>query len=180
MAIRKLNDGVGQYSNNMPFPQDRYQIRCVEESFAPSSGGNPMITREWEIISPETIQLGDKTIGIVGTKVVQYLVCKVKDEDGDGWDSKKSDKAFSKLAADLGVLGIDPSTEVDDENPPLIAKGKVVQAILYAKEDARRKAPTPEQLSFGQRVGDIIKDENGKDVKSYRLNIGEILGLSNN
>ena len=55
MAIRNTTDGVGSWNNRMPFPKDRYQITCVEEELKSSSGGNPMIVRQWEIKSPDVV-----------------------------------------------------------------------------------------------------------------------------
>ena len=42
---------------------------------------------------------------------------------------------------------------------------------------ARYKDPTPEQRAKNE-MGDIIKDANGKEIKSYFPYIVEILGLS--
>ena len=177
MAIRKMNEGISSWNSKMPFPKDRYQIACIEESFAPSSGGSPMVTRKWEIVSPEVVQQGERSLNVGGLQLTQYLVTKVKDKETGEWDKEKSDKAFGRFCDELVNLGFD-GTEVDDENPPLIAKGKTVDAILYAKEDVARKTPTPEQLKKGQRYGDAIKDANGNDVKSYQLQIDSILGLA--
>lgn len=176
MATKNINSGIGNWNMTIPFPKDAYVAHCVNEEFGFAGSGSAMITREWEIVAPETITVGDKTYNIAGTKVTQYLVSKVKAEGGQGWDDAKSSKAFSRLAEDLKTLGFE-GTEVDDENPPLVAKGKTVDCIISAKEDTQRKAPTKEQLAKGIRQGDKIL-VNGKEVKVYQLNINQIVGLN--
>lgn len=173
MAERSVTEGVGKWRRDTPFPKDSYVLHCVEEKFEISKKGegNPMLVRTWEIVSPETIVVGDRTLSIAGEQITQYLVCKVKNEDGEGWDTKKSDQSFSNLRDDLRNLGFD-GTSIDDENPPQIAKGKTVDAIVYAKEEVQRKAPAP-----GQQKGEPIK-VNGKEVKQYNLAILQIVGLS--
>ena len=32
-----------------------YILRCIEEIFAPSSGGNPMVTLKFEVAAPDTV-----------------------------------------------------------------------------------------------------------------------------
>jgi len=177
MAIRKLSEGISSWNSKTPFPKDRYQLTCIEEEFGKSKGGNPMITRTWEITAPELVMNGDKQLNVAGLQTTQYVTLKVKAEGGDGWDIQKSDKAFGRFRDEALTLGLDPDTEVDDENPPLIAKGKTVDAILYAREDVARKPPTPEQLRQGRRFGDEIKDVNNKSIKTYTLQIECILGV---
>jgi len=176
MSVRKATEGVSQWNNKIMFPKDRYTLQVIEEKCEPSSGGNPMITRTLQVIAPETAQVGDVTINVSGTKVTQFLVCKVSDGSG-GWDAEKSDKAFGRLRDDL--LLFDPSLEqIDDENPPLIAKGKFVDAVIYGREQKSYKNPTPEQIAKGQKIGDPIKDANGKDIVIYQPQIeGGILAV---
>lgn len=178
MAIRKMTEGVSLWNNKTPFPKDRYALTCIEESLEISKESkNPMIKRTWEITSPETAQLGDKTITVAGLKITTYRVTKVHAEDGESWHPEKSDKCFGQLRDELVSLG-HTDDSIDDENPPLIAKGKTVDAIVYAREDVARKAPTAEQLRKGVRVGDSIKNADGSEVKTYQLQIESILGLA--
>lgn len=179
MAIRKMTEGVSSWTRTMPFPRDKYQIRCTSEEFGVSSGDNPMITREFEILSPDTVPLGDRMVSVGGKTVMQWRVCKVRDDKNPKeWDLVKSDKAFGQLRDELLLAGWDPDEDIDDENPPLFFKDKVFDAILYGKEDVSRRAPTPEQLKKGQKFGDAIKDANGKEIRTYQIQIDQILGLS--
>lgn len=177
MATRAVTEGVNQWRNDMPFPKDLYQLHCVEESLETSQAGNPMLVRKWEIVSPETARMGDLTISVGGVQFTQYLTCKVR--DGEGWDVEKSDKAFGGLKTDLIKLGF-TGNELDDENPPLLAKGKTVDAVVYGKADKKYKSPTPEQMAQGRKVGDAIKDSSGKEIVVYQLQLdGGIQGLAN-
>lgn len=184
MAIRKMNEGVSGWNNKTPFPKDRYTICCIEEDFAPSkSSGNPMLTRTWEIINPELVQIGDRQVNVAGAKIIQYRTTKVKStkdeiEEGMGpWNEQSSDKAFGGFRDELLTLGFDSEGEIDDENPPVFAKGKTVDAIVYAKEDKARKSPTAEQIRKRQQ-GDPILDADGNEVVTYQLQLDTILGLA--
>lgn len=181
MAIRKVSEGVSQWNNKMEFPKDRYVLHCVEEEAGISKGsGNPMVTRTWEIVAGpeggETIQVGDKVIGISGAKVTQYRPTKVRTEDKEGWDPKKSDKKFGEFRDELVACGFE-GEDIDDETPPCFMKGKTVEAVVYGKKDVSRKPQTPEQKKKNE-PGDAIKDADGKEVVTYQLNIEMILGLS--
>lgn len=169
MSIRKTSEGVGQWTNRMMFPKDRYTLQVIEEKCEPNSTGNPMITRTLQIIAPEIAQVGELKISVAGLKVIQYLVCKVADGNG-GWDLEKSDRCYGRLRDDL--LMFDPTlTEIDDENPPLIAKGKFVDAVVYGKESKSFKNPTPAEIAVGKKVGEAIKDASGKDIIVYQLQL---------
>lgn len=177
MAERKLTEGVGGWNKSMMFPKNRYTARCLEEDFGINNNGNPMITRKWELICPEPVEIGERKIDVDGLKITQYVITKVKNEAGDGWDTDKSDKAFGRFADELQKLGFDGET-INDENPPCFAKGKVVDLIAYGKKVKSFQSPTAEQRAQGKKIGDPIKDASGKDVEEYQLQIDQILGLS--
>lgn len=183
MATRKVTEGVGMWNNTIPFPKDRYVCHCISEERKKAASSNLMLVREWEIVKPETIKVGDKEFNIAGQKVTQYLTFKVHAVDDNGkaldtWDAAKCELAFGRLRDDLLKLGFD-GEEIDDENPPLIAKGKTVDLILYGKEDKKYKSPTPEQIAKGIKRGDPIKGPDGKDIVAYQLQIdGGVFGLS--
>jgi hypothetical protein len=179
MSLRKINDGVGSWNNRMMFPKNRYTLRCIEEDFSPSKAtGNPMLIRKWEICQNEPVLIGDKKVDIDGLTIQQYVVTKVKTEDGDDWDADRSDKAFGRFAEDLRICGFPEDSDIDDENPPCFMKGKVVDAIVYGKENPSYQSPTADEIKAGKRVGQPILDAAGKPVKNYQLNIDSILGLS--
>lgn len=185
MAIRKMTDGVvSGWNNKMPFPKDRYVLTCIEETFDVSkSSGNPMLTQTWEIVSPEFVEQGENKLNVAGCKVTRYVTTKVRStkeeiEAGAGpWNTERSDKNWARFHNELLLLGFPEDGEVDDENPPIFALNKTVDAIVYAKADVARKSPTPEQARRRQ-MGDPIKDADGKDVVTYQLQIDSILGLA--
>lgn len=176
MSVKSVKDAVGQWRNNTPFPKDRYVLHCVEEVFGESGSKNLMLTRTWEIVSPEVITVGDRNLQVAGQQIVEYVVTKNSDGEG-GWDEKKSSSSFGRATEDFKILGF-AEDSWDDENPPKLAKGKTIDGIVYAEETVQRKSPTPEQLSKGIKMGDPIKDASGKDVKAYQLKLGTKLGIS--
>lgn len=178
MAIVKLVDpnSVGSWNRTMMFPKNRYAVRCLEEDFGPSGSGNPMITRKFEIVQTAPVQIGDKLVDIDGLQMTAYRVVKVSDGNG-GWDKEKTDKCLAGLRDDLQKAGYTEES-FDDENPPLVFKGKVFDAIVYGKESKMFKEATAEQRQKGQKVGDPIQDANGKDIVTYQLQIEMILGPS--
>ena len=175
MANRKLNEGVGSWNKSMAFPKNRYTLRCIEEDMKIANSGSVMCQRKWEICQGEPVVIGEKSIDIDGLTLTQYATTKVKGEEG--WDAEKSDKAFSRFAEDLQKCGFE-GDEIDDENPPCFMKGKVVDAIVYGKEVISYQSPNAEQKAKGQKIGDPIKDANGKDIRETQLQIDQILGLS--
>lgn len=168
---------VGVWRRNVPFPKNRYTLRCTDETMETSSAGNLMLHRTWEICSPTPVQSvdGQKQLDIDGLKMEQYVTFRIF-ENGE-LETEKTAKAINALREDLQLLGFEEDS-FDDENPPLIAKGKVVDAIVYGKKNASYMEPTPEERAKGQKVGKPIKDANGKDVVVYQLQIETILGLS--
>jgi len=114
------NGGEAPIENNfkilLPSPKV-YTLRCVDAEFKKSkvkedgTGGNPMIQRTWEVVSPEKVMIKDPNsqnpadkiqVGILGLKVMDWLTL--------------SAKAANFVKADCARFGIDPST-LDDENP---------------------------------------------------------------
>lgn len=176
MAVRNVSEGVSNWTNKMFFPTKRYSICCIEEEATKSEKGHPMLVRTFEIVAPETIDVGGKPVNLVGTKVTQYRVTKVADGEG-GWDMAKSDKAFGSFRDELVNAGYDES-EIDDENPPCFFKGKTFDAILYGKKTQAFESPTDAERAEGKRIGAAIKDADGKDVINYQIQIDQILGLS--
>lgn len=175
MAKVKANSVVLGFSNKIALPKQRYSIFCLEEPFTLSKGGSPMLTRQWEIVAPAQVQVGDSTVSIDGAKFVQRLVTKVK-TDGE-WDSEKSAKALGRFVNDLVKCGFNPEDEIDDENPPKFMEGKTVEAVLYCTAKEARKTPTAEQVAAGKQ-GDPILDLDDKPIVTYEIQIEMILGLS--
>jgi hypothetical protein len=169
MAI-KWNQGI-------EFPKENYVLRCTEESFGPSkSSGNPMITLEFEVQSPDEVPVGDDIITVAGVPLRTYLTTKVLDGDGD-IDAEKTENCAKRLEKIYAAFGLDFSNFSPD-NPTVGFKGKLVHAYCYAKEEEDRKAPTKEQVAKRQQ-GDVIKNPiTGKSRLRYQPQVGEVYGLA--
>lgn len=177
MALVKAIDLVGGLTSKIRLPRNRYTGRCIKDDFGNSKGsGNPMVTRVFEIALPETVLINGQQILIAGTEVIQYLPIIVLEEGVK--NKEKTDKAQAKFSAENVKLGL--PEDFDDENPLAEgnAVGKVVAMILSSEEYSPRLDLTPEEKAKGLKVGQPIKDENGKDIVSYRVKLEQVLGLS--
>ena len=178
MAIRNTENLPGSIrsTNRLP-PRTRCTVRCIEEKFSVSqSSGNPMITRTWEVVSPEIININGEDKVLAGTKVQQYLPTMSMDENGERNDAK-SDKALARLRDENKVLGL-TYEQIDDENPALECEGVIAEANLGPDEYSMKEPPTPEELALGQKFGKDRIGEDGKPVKGYRIKLEGILSRS--
>lgn len=163
-------------------PKNAYAVRFTDEKNSPSkSTGNPMVTLEAEIVSPETIvsPFTGETLEIAGAKVKPtYMSLQVKDPDTGEIDTKGTQAAIDRYADYMKRCGLDvPKEGIDNENPVMGFKGKVVDVILDSEEFIQRTTPTPEQKAAG-KPGDEIKGQDGKPIKSYKPFIAQVLGPS--
>jgi len=167
-----------KYNSNVVFPKDSsYIIRCLDVVFAPSNAGNPMLSFEYEIVSPETVEIAGEEYNIAGTKLRTWQV--VKTMDGDVVDTAKTDKNETDTKKLVAAFGGDPET-FDLTNPDLsVFKGKSVYALLYNDEQDQRKSPTAAQLKAGQKQGDVLLHPITKQpLKRNYPKIGEIFALA--
>ncbi len=142
----------------MPWPLDNYILRIMPDvTFGPSSKGKPMITMNYEVISPESVKIAGEDYNVAGVKTrPSYNVTKSIDEDGNV-DVEKTAKIKDMLDDLCNKLGVPVIT--DPENPDINAfKGRYVWALVGNEAVERRKAPTAEQLARGERQGEIIKN----------------------
>lgn len=164
------------WNSNSAWNNDNYILKCIGQSFAPSkSTNNPMITLEFEVVSPESVKIGNDEFNVAGTKVPYYAVTKTLNEDGSSNDEKSTNnkKRLDELTTAFGL----PNVE-DVENPALDFVGKNVWALVSAQPEPRRKSPTAEQL-MARQPGDILKNPmNGKPLVRYYPKINEIFGVA--
>lgn len=173
-----------KYNSSLQFPVDNYIIRCVDEKFAPSNSGSPMITLEFEIDSPETVQIAGEDVTVAGVTLKHYAVTKSVDADGNV-DAEKTkaceERVFVSVHRDrpsLYELFGEDGAAVDKENPELKFKGKRVHATLGCEVRERRKTPTPEQVKKGQQGDVLLNPITGKPQVSYYPKINQIFGLA--
>lgn len=163
-------------------PRNQYTIRFTDEKNSPSkSTGNPMVTLEAEIVFPETIvsPFTGETLEIAGAKIKPiYMSLQVKDLETSAIDTTKTQQAIDRYTDFMKKCGLDiPEEGIDNENPVMGFKGKVVDVILDSEEFVQRATPTPEQKAAG-KPGDEIKGQDGKPIKSYKPFITLLLGPS--
>lgn len=182
--IVKPSETVRGLSSELPLPRGRYTCVCIEESFDLSkSSQNPMITRTWEIVAPEEVQINGKTVNVAGTKATQYMVTQVNPpqnatEEEKEECAKKTRNKMGQLYADYDKLGIPYSEDgIDAENPTLGANGLTADWVMDAERTVMRQAPTAEQAAKRQ-LGDPIRDANNKEIESYRPRLVMLLGRS--
>lgn len=183
MALIKptpIEERTTALNGSKQLPRNRYAIRFLDEKFAPNNNGNPMVTLNAEIVSPEVITspfTGEK-LEIAGAKIKPtYSTVGIKGEDGKfiEKDCKEAVTRYAELMTKCGLTV--PDEGIDYENPPMGFKGKVVDVILDSEEFIQRATPTPEQRAGG-KPGDVILGQDGKEIKSYKPFIAQILGPS--
>lgn len=172
---------IEKWNNQIPWQKDsNYIIRCIEETFSESrSSGSPMITLEFEVAAPETMKVGDHEYMIAGVKagLKSYYPTISLTPDGEV-DAVKTANAQERVKILFRAFDLD-DTSIDFKNPALAFKGKTVYALLDNEETAQRKSPTKDQLSKGQKQGDILL--NPKTKKPLMQNypkVREIFGTA--
>jgi len=155
-------DGGGVESIRKDFsirlPVKEYTLRCTEAEFGKSKekedgkGNNPMITRTFEIISPEIVKVKDgesfREVIIQGLQLKNWLVITAKT------------KSF--VEKDCAIFGVDLP---DDERPNLnVYIGKEVKALLRTTVKSVVDEETGEPIMSG-----------GKPKVNYQHSIAEFL-----
>ena len=161
-------DQVINSAFNAPFPKNRYVLRGIKSTTGISkSSGNPMATIEVEIVcngsGNDIVEFEGQKVNVAGRKFVYYLVYTEE-------NAQNVFDFFNKLNQ--------PIEEFDPQNPPNtdFIKGLTFDAILSTQPNIPRHPPGP-----GKKVGDPIKDANGKDiVNGYSVSnqLSDILGLA--
>lgn len=171
---------------NMDTPWERksdYILRCIEETFAPSNGGNPMVTLKFEVAAPEEVEINGEMRVVAGVPITSYNVTKsmkgYTDNQGNvvtpEMQTAKKQAQYIKL---LNAFEI-PSDNINWDSPPLGFKGKCVYAMLENDATEQRGSPTKADLAKGIKVGPILMNPKTKQplVKNYPK-IVEIYGIA--
>jgi len=186
---------ITKWNAEIPIPTDSdYSARITGASFSPSKGsGNPMITLNWEMVSPATKMVGDKEVSLTGIKLKDtYHTTKVL--DGTEVVADKTEAARARVFVSNNPdqpslwekLKLDGAKE-DPENPnvkQLIGKVVLVQCSSESIED--RATPTSEELTKAKKnnihpskAGRILKNPlTGKDRVKHWPKIDEIFGVA--
>lgn len=166
-----------KYNSSVVFERDsNYILRCISAVFGLSGAGNPMLTFEYEIVSPEVMTVAGEEFTIAGLKmktwqVVQTMVDGVVDVN----KTARNKEGLTKLYKAFEFDG-----EINPENPDTSAFiNKTVYAMLSNDAKEQRKSPTAEQLAKGQKQGDIMLNPKTKQPLTYNgPKIGEVFGLA--
>lgn len=167
-----------KWNSRVQFPQDNFVIRCTDENFGPSkSSQNPMITLEFELQSPDEIEVAGEKYTVAGEKINNVYLTTQVIEDGT-LNVEKTQKCAKRIEDMYRAFNLDFST-FNPENPVLGFKGKLVHARLYGAKEEVRKSPTSEQLKAGIKQGDILLNPITKQpLLQYRIAIAEVYGLA--
>jgi hypothetical protein len=157
-----------------------YTFRCIEETFDKSKSSDSfMITREWELVSPDSVLIDGEEFSIAGMKFTQRLVTKVSDGKG-GFDSNKTKLAMGRLYNDYDKFGIDKDEVIDESNPRLLAKGKLARFSMRNKEEKWTEKLTEAEVKAGKKYGEgapIIDPDTGKQKVSIKPELGFLLDV---
>ena len=166
------------------FPTDsNYVNRITEVLFGPSNRtGNPMVTVNMEVISPDEVEVGGTLYNIAGVPTKNYYTTQTDDEE-------KTANARKRLTDLLTILGLDTSALNWDNLGPQVQelKGKLVLTMMSSQPDTRRKTPTAAQIEAAKKqglkdfsqIGDVMKNPvTGKPLINYWPRIDEIFGLA--
>lgn len=175
-----------KWNADIMFPSDNcFQNRIVSVKCAPSNDGNPMLTMEFEVVSPTTYEIpGVGEVDITNVKAKLNQVYKMFNEDGsvDIEATGRCQKRVEELLTNLGV----PKEEINWDNlGPIVAylKGNIVMTNMNSKIDKQRKTPTSSQIEEARKTGkraegDIMKHPmTGKELIKYWPNIVEVYGI---
>lgn len=166
-----------KWNSKIMFPQDNYVARVTNVVFGPSKGsGNPMITLDLEVVSPDVVQVGDKNVTVAGVGLKHYITTQVM--DGENINAEKTAACASRIQELYEKLGLDFST-FNAENPDTsVFENMKIWVLLKSDRSEKRKAPTAEQAAR-KELGEIIKDPiTGKDLVQYFPKIDEIFGIA--
>lgn len=166
-----------KWNADKQLPYDNYVVRVIEEDFAPSQKGSPMVTWKFEIASPNSVIIGNEDVIIAGVRLsLMRRVLKSVNDDGSENEGKTKTvrEMFNKFITDCGL-----PAETNFENPALGLKGKLLHVAIKAPEVAKRKTPTAEQLAKGEKQGDILLNPiTGKPNVQYWPEIDIVYGAA--
>lgn len=185
------------WNRNIQFPSDSdFVVRITDANFGPSkSSGHPMLTLEWEIVSPSEKEIGGDMYEMAGisSNPMNHLYWKTKDLN----DEAKSANALERLVSKGDPQGVlrtmlpEMSDLVDAFNPENPSqeildalKGLCVFVQMAPDIVPQRKNPTSVQIAEAKKTGkraegDIQKHPiSGKPLVEYRPKVKEIFGVA--
>jgi hypothetical protein len=148
----------------------RVVMRCLEESCGKAKS-NPLktqITRELEIVYPETLMLNGEPVVIAGIKMKHYRGIRLDNADGTR-NETESNILLGRYRDELKSLEM-PYEAIDDETPELLTKGMYLDVNIGSEEYERTAPLTAEEKAAG------VKQGKPTGEKGYKPKIEFILG----
>jgi hypothetical protein len=181
------------WNASIQFPTDNcFANRVVSAKFAPNNNGNPMITLELEVLTPETYEVDGQLISIAGVKAKHMAVVKNTDSEMSEEELAESNAKCNARVFEgtpdkpalFELFGIDGKT-VDKNNPDVKQlEGKIVLTAMSARKEEKRKTPTSAQIAAAKEKGvkpegDVMKHPiTGKKLCNWWPQIDDIYGLA--
>ena len=183
-----------KWSATVQFPTDScFVARIVGATFGKSnSSDNPMVTIDWEVVSPSEYEIGGEMYNIAGVPTKTYHTSAVLPSNQNGLTQEEADaktadcqKRFTDPTDGLWPkLGLDPATINWDniDTRPLL--GKLVLVQMSPDVEEQRKNPTAAQIEAAKKQGvraqgDLMKHPiTGAKLIKYWPKIREIFGLA--
>jgi len=186
------------WNKNVQFPTDSdFVIRITGASFGPSkSSGNPMITAEWEIVSPSEKEIGGEAYEMAGiaSNPMSHLYYGTKTVGDEEKSANQKDRLCSSSVETPGFLRLafpDKPEYADNFNPdnPDAEMLKALEGLCFFAQMSpdtvqERKNPTQAQIEEAKAKGiraegDVMKHPlTGKPLVSYRPKVRNIFGLA--
>lgn len=179
MATVPRSETTKTLNSRVQLPNTRAALQCIKEEYVESkNSGNMMLHRTLQVIEHAPVSIDNTPYDVSGVELEQYIV--LKKSNGQGGflpnDHPDAKKALGRAYDDRDACGLEG--DIDPENPTLDAQGKVFDAMIGSEEQKRFHPPTAEQIAKGQKIGDAMLDDNGKQVVSFRPKLLYILGPS--
>lgn len=162
------------------YPTDSdYVARIVGATFGAAATGTPMITLDWEVVSPQEKEVAGEMITVAGVKIKSRNVTDAKDTE----DIEAKENIRNRVKDMFAKLGQEGEIDWDNVNvEPL--RGKLVYLQIGCSVQEQRKNPTLAQIEAAKKSGkraegDIMKHPiTGKKLVQYWPQIDEIFGLA--
>jgi hypothetical protein len=167
-----------KWSAQLKFPTTSDTIcRIVGASFGPSnSSGNPMVTVETEIVTPEEVEIDGEMVTISGVKAKNYFVTEVKDDAEKTTKRRETFQHFWSVILEIK----EPINWDNIDTKPML--GKLVMTFMEPEEEERRADPTAAERAKDKNAKGkvLINPKTRRPMVNYWPKIREFFGLAPN
>lgn len=165
------------WNSKLGWFNDNYILNVLSATFGPSAKGSPMITFQFEVMSPQTVTINGEEITVAGAKITHRAVTQSKTANGEV-DVIKTEKMAQRLEALYKAFGLDFSAFNAENADTSGFEGKKVWAFVDHEIVEQRKSPTAEQIA-NKQLGDIaVNPVTGDKLQNFYPGIKEFFGLA--